>query len=143
VSNTWTTLPWSTKGTRPNGIIVHAKILSVEVPRNLDLLVYGLKTCGQRWSFAREYPYRICEATMNSKLYTGRLEKVLSTAMAEKRITVAQSSLPHQFYDLQYSSLDIDEALRLWAERTVPHSKDKATEMRTELNSGTRISVEI
>lgn len=36
-------------------IAVHAKILSVEVPRNLDLLVYGLKTCGQRWYFAREY----------------------------------------------------------------------------------------
>jgi hypothetical protein len=78
---------------------VHAKILSVEVPRNLDLLVYGLKTCGQRWSFAR------------------RLEKVLFAAMAEKKKSVAQSTLPQQFYDLQYSSLDIDEALRVWAER--------------------------
>ena len=77
-----------------------------------------------------------------SKLYVGRLEKVLSTAMAEKRMTVAQSSLPHQFYDLQYSSLDIDEALRLWAERTVPHPEDQIAEIRTEFNIGARMSVE-
>ncbi|RDL37437.1 Uncharacterized protein BP5553_04870 [Venustampulla echinocandica] len=79
--------------------LVHAKILSVEVPRNLDLLIYGLKTCGQRWYFAR------------------RLEKVLCTAVAEKKVPLALSSLPSQFYDLQYSSLDIDEALRVWADR--------------------------
>jgi hypothetical protein len=62
-------------------------------------------------------------------------------AMAEKRMTVAQSSLPHQFYDLQYSSLDIDEALRLWAERTGPHSDDQIAESRTEFNIGTGMSV--
>ncbi|KAG0646927.1 hypothetical protein D0Z07_6161 [Hyphodiscus hymeniophilus] len=74
-------------------------IFCIFVPRNLDLLVYGLKTCGQRWLFAR------------------RLEKVLAVAMAEKKMAIAQSSLPHQFYNLQYSSLDIDEALRVWSER--------------------------
>ncbi|RDW69810.1 hypothetical protein BP6252_08830 [Coleophoma cylindrospora] len=77
--------------------LVHAKILSVEVPRSLDLLIYGLKTCGQRWFFAR------------------RLERVLSTAISEKKVPLAMSSLPAQFYDLQYSSLDIDEALRKWS----------------------------
>lgn len=30
------------------------------------------------------------------------------------------SSLPVQFYDLQYSYLDIDEALRVWAEGLEP-----------------------
>jgi hypothetical protein len=45
------------------------------------------------------------------------LEKVLFAAMAEKKKIVAQSSLPQQFYDLQYSSLDIDDALRVWAEK--------------------------
>jgi hypothetical protein len=30
------------------------------------------------------------------------------------------SSLPVQFYDLQYLSLDIDEALRVWAEGLEP-----------------------
>jgi len=80
--------------------LVHAKILSVEIPRSLDLLIYGLKTCGQRWYFAR------------------RLEKVIYTAIAEKRIPVVRSSLPQEFYDLQYSSLDIDHALSLWAEDT-------------------------
>ena len=47
----------------------------------------------------------------------GRLETVLSTAIAEKRVPIPLSSLPSQFYDLQYSSLDIDDALRLWTER--------------------------
>ncbi|TVY12910.1 hypothetical protein LARI1_G008844 [Lachnellula arida] len=78
--------------------LVHAKVLSVEIPRSLDLLIYGLKTCGQRWYFAR------------------RLEQVLHTAIAEKQVPVVMSALPQQFYDLQYSSLDIDHALSIWAE---------------------------
>lgn len=45
---------------------------------------------------------------------TGRLERVLSTAISEKKLPLAMSSLPQEFYDLQYSSLDIDEALRKW-----------------------------
>ncbi|KUJ10837.1 uncharacterized protein LY89DRAFT_787201 [Mollisia scopiformis] len=79
--------------------IAHAKVLSVETPRSLDLLVYALKTCSQRWYLAR------------------RLEKVLRHAIAEEKVPISMSSLPHQFYDLQYSSLDIDEALRVWADR--------------------------
>jgi hypothetical protein len=41
---------------------------------------------------------------------------VLHTAIAEKQIPVVMSALPQQFYDLQYSSLDIDHALSTWAE---------------------------
>jgi hypothetical protein len=81
-----------------NNILVHAKVLCVEIPRSLELLIYGLKTCGQRWYFAR------------------RLEQVLHTAIAEKQVPVVMSALPQQFYDLQYSSLDIDHALSVWAE---------------------------
>ena len=82
--------------------LVHAKLLSVEIPRNLDLLVYALKTCGLRWPYAR------------------RLEKVIRTATAEHRLPREMSSLPTQFYDLQYSYLDVDEALRVWAEGLEP-----------------------
>lgn len=81
---------------------VHAKLLNVEIPRNLDLLVYSLKTCGLRWSYAR------------------RLEKVIRTATADHKLPSSMSSLPVQFYDLQYSYLDIDEALRVWAEGLEP-----------------------
>ena len=65
-----------------------------------------------------------------TKLCTGRLEQVLSTAMAEKKMPVSQSSLPHQFYDLQHSSLDIDEALRLWAERPDLAPEEQMTGLR-------------
>ncbi|KAF1952717.1 hypothetical protein CC80DRAFT_479097 [Byssothecium circinans] len=82
--------------------LVHAKLLNVEIPRNLDLLVYSLKTCGLRWSYAR------------------RLEKVIRTATADHKMPTSMSSLPVQFYDLQYSYLDIDEALRVWAEGLEP-----------------------
>lgn len=82
--------------------LVHAKLLNVEIPRNLDLLVYSLKTCGLRWSYAK------------------RLEKVIRTATADHKLPTSMSSLPVQFYDLQYSYLDIDESLRVWAEGLAP-----------------------
>ncbi|KAL1636802.1 hypothetical protein SLS56_000895 [Neofusicoccum ribis] len=41
-----------------------------------------------------------------------RQEKVIRTALAEYKIPLSISSLPAQFFDLQYSALDIDEALR-------------------------------
>lgn len=85
-----------------NDYAVHAKLLNVEIPRNLDLLVYSLKTCGLRWPFAL------------------RLEKVIRTATADHKMPTTMSSLPVQFYDLQYSCLDIDEALRIWAEGLQP-----------------------
>ncbi|KAF2202245.1 hypothetical protein GQ43DRAFT_392578 [Delitschia confertaspora ATCC 74209] len=83
-------------------LVVHAKWLNVEIPRNLDLLVYSLKTCGLRWSLAR------------------RLERVIRTATAEQKLPSSMSSLPVQFYDLQYSYYDIDESIRIWAEGLHP-----------------------
>ena len=76
---------------------VYAKLLNLDIPRNLDLLIYSLNTCGLRWSYAQ------------------RLEKVIRTATSEHKLPVSMTSLPVQFYDLQYSYLDIDEALRVWA----------------------------
>ena len=70
----------------------------MEIPRNLDLLIYSLRVCGQRWNLAR------------------RLEKVLRTAAAEREVTIKLTTLPPQFFDLQYSHLDIDKVLEVWAE---------------------------
>lgn len=40
----------------------------------------------------------------------------MRTAVDEHPLHATMTSLPAQFYDLQYSSLDIDVALRSWAE---------------------------
>lgn len=40
---------------------------------------------------------------------------MLRCAVVEKAKPLRESALPSQFYDLQYSSVDIDEALRLWS----------------------------
>jgi hypothetical protein len=37
-------------------------------------------------------------------------------AMNEEKLPIEKTSLPKQFYDLHYSSLDIDHALQIWAE---------------------------
>ena len=49
-----------------------------------------------------------------------RREKVIRTALSEHKIPLSISSLPSQFFDLQYSALDIDDALHLWAQRLQP-----------------------
>ena len=33
----------------------HARILATEIPPRLNLLIYGLKVCGQRWHFASQF----------------------------------------------------------------------------------------
>jgi hypothetical protein len=76
-------------------------------------------------------PYISRQDPLMTKLSIGRLEQVLSTAMAEKKLAVSQSSLPHQFYDSQHSSLDIDEALRLCAERPDLAPEDQMTGLRS------------
>ncbi|CRG89095.1 Zinc finger transcription factor YRR1 [Talaromyces islandicus] len=78
--------------------LLHARITGVETPRNIDLLMYSLRVCGQRWNLAR------------------RLEKVLRAACAERQVTINFSALPPQFFDLQYSHLDIDKVLEVWAD---------------------------
>jgi hypothetical protein len=35
--------------------------------------------------------------------------------MAEFLLPLQSVALPRQFYDLQYSAVDIDEAIRVWA----------------------------
>lgn len=39
--------------------IVHARITGVEVPKNIDLIMYSLQVCGQRWNLARKFLF-IC-----------------------------------------------------------------------------------
>lgn len=39
--------------------IVHARITGVEVPKNIDLIMYSLRVCGQRWNLARKFMF-IC-----------------------------------------------------------------------------------
>jgi hypothetical protein len=46
----------------------------------------------------------------------GRLEKVIRRAITEENVSIERTSLPKQFYDLHYSSLDIDHALQIWAD---------------------------
>lgn len=108
--------------------LVHAKTLGVEVPRNLDLLVYALRTCAMRYSYAI------------------RLEKVLRTAMGEHKLPISMSSLPPQFYNLQYSAIDIDEALRTWAENLAQFHHlaglDGAMQNRTPSTPGPHIMPE-
>ena len=42
---------------------------------------------------------------------------MLRAALVERQVTMIQfSSLPPQFFDLQYSHLDIDKVLEVWAE---------------------------
>lgn len=47
---------------------------------------------------------------------TAILEKVLATAKLEHVAGSPETSLPPQFFDLKYSSLDIYEALRVWCD---------------------------
>ena len=37
-------------------------------------------------------------------------------AMNEEKVLLEKTSLPKQFYDLHYSSPDIDHALQIWAD---------------------------
>jgi hypothetical protein len=48
-------------------------------------------------------------------------------------------SLPVQFFDLQYSTLDIDEALRIWLDSTMSNGASGVDfgASSTELNSAT------
>ncbi|KAI9736206.1 MAG: hypothetical protein M1834_001091 [Cirrosporium novae-zelandiae] len=82
--------------------IVYAKTLNADVPSNLHSLAYALHICGKRWPLARRY------------------ETVIRTAVVEHRASVLMSSLPLQFYDLRYSTLNIDDALRVWVENLLP-----------------------
>lgn len=78
--------------------LIYAKAVNAELPRNLQVLVHALHICAKRWDLAQRY------------------ETILKTAAAEHRMPVVMSSLPQQFFDPQFSTLDIDETLRAAAE---------------------------
>lgn len=103
-----------------NQCTVRNFVVEEDLPRCFDLLLYGMNVCAQRWYFARTFIVSLFSATKaHSQLTTpaqiGRLEKVLRSAVVGKTRPLSESALPSQFYDLRYSSVDIDEALRLWS----------------------------
>ncbi|EOD52547.1 putative c6 transcription protein [Neofusicoccum parvum UCRNP2] len=73
--------------------LVYAKAVGAELPRNLRVLVRALRVCGERWELAR------------------RLGAVLQAAAAEHQVPVFMSSLPVQFFDPQFSSLEVGDAV--------------------------------
>lgn len=78
--------------------IMYARAMQTDIAPKCDLLKYVLKACGQRWPLAR------------------RLGKVLEAGTMGQDSTVYKVPLPEQFYDLQYSWPDIDDALKVWTE---------------------------
>ncbi|KAK2803481.1 hypothetical protein FQN50_006992 [Emmonsiellopsis sp. PD_5] len=79
--------------------IIYHKAMDLDVPYQTHFLISALTICGQRWSLARQ------------------LQKVLAAAMFETNVSIpTRNPLPEEFYDLQYFSLDIAEALKEWYE---------------------------
>jgi hypothetical protein len=67
----------------------------------LDVYLHALEVCGRRW------PYAL------------RLSDAITTAIQQVKgepIIHQSGKLPVQFWDPQYLSLDLDEALRCWSE---------------------------
>lgn len=85
---------------------MHTKCLQADVSVNLHSLAFGLHICSERWELAKMF------------------ESVIRTAVAEHRTPVSESALPWQFYDLQFSVLDLSPLLQNWADESstaVPH----------------------
>ncbi|KAK7189622.1 hypothetical protein DPSP01_013435 [Paraphaeosphaeria sporulosa] len=79
--------------------ILHAKIFDIEPSHKIAFFPIKLEVCGRRWPYAQ------------------RLLKVLRTAVASyDPSNGTATTIPVQFYDFMYAYLDIDEALRIWAE---------------------------
>lgn len=78
--------------------IIYARASELPMSEKLYLLIYALTISGRRWLMAKQ------------------LRMVLETAVAENRSeSVRANRLPIEFYDLQYLSWDIHEAVRKWA----------------------------
>lgn len=75
--------------------------MRADVSVNLHSLSYSLHICGYRWPLARLF------------------EIVIRTAVAEHRTPVSESALPVEFYDLQYSVIEISHALQNWVDSAV------------------------
>ena len=78
---------------------VHTKCLQADVSVNLHSLAFGLHICSERWELAKLF------------------EAVIRTAVAEHRTPVSESALPWEFYDLQFSVLDLSPLLQTWADK--------------------------
>ncbi|KAL2877067.1 hypothetical protein SGCOL_007688 [Colletotrichum sp. CLE4] len=82
--------------------IIYDRVLGLGPPNKVWLLMYGLRICGQRWPLARQL-LKVPEAAAGTEGYGG---------------VGGLKALPGKFWDLQYLSLDIYEALRVWAIET-------------------------
>ncbi|KAK1687511.1 hypothetical protein BDP55DRAFT_630703 [Colletotrichum godetiae] len=82
--------------------IIYDRVLGLGPPNKVWLLIYGLRICGQRWPLARQL-LKVLEAAAGTEGYGG---------------VGGLKALPGEFWDLQYLSLDIYEALRVWAIET-------------------------
>lgn len=79
--------------------IIFARACGVSISDKLYLLIYALTVAGKRWPLAKQ------------------LRAVLDNAATESRSESAgHHPLPREFYDLQYLSWDIHEALRKWCQ---------------------------
>ncbi|KAJ5811684.1 hypothetical protein N7474_007985 [Penicillium riverlandense] len=77
--------------------VIYSRASNLVVPDKLYLLVYALTVAGKRWALAKQ------------------LKKVLDAATTESRSrSTGGHPLPAEFYDLQYLSWDIHDALRQW-----------------------------
>ena len=91
----------TTKVVCKKDVRTNALVNTGEYTTCMDAYEKALQICGQRWPFAR------------------RLGNVITTAMDElnhRTVVNPLGPLPVQFWDPQYLSLDVDEALRCWAD---------------------------
>ncbi|RMJ18036.1 hypothetical protein CDV36_002342, partial [Fusarium kuroshium] len=77
--------------------LIYSKAMDLPLPNKLYLFIYALRVCGQIWHLAK------------------LLHTVLEVASAEHAGSQVSHPLPVEFFDLQYFSLDIHAALRIWA----------------------------
>ncbi|KAF2102268.1 hypothetical protein NA57DRAFT_73697 [Rhizodiscina lignyota] len=77
-------------------LLAYAAFTGNEAPPSVDLLIYSMRLLSQRWPLAK------------------RLAKVLRAAALEYKATASTYTIPLQFYNLEYSTIDIDEALKAW-----------------------------
>jgi len=77
----------------------HARLFQAPLSPNVSIYRDALETYSKRWALATRYL------------------KVLRSAI-EELSTPTVTSLPAQFYDPQYSTCDINEALRAWEVET-------------------------
>jgi hypothetical protein len=75
--------------------LVYSKALDTNVPTNLYSLAYSLHLRGERWSLARRY------------------ETIIRRAVTEHKTSVLMSSLPIEFFEPRYSTLNLENMLSI------------------------------